>query len=106
METAQNLKAKLELKKKQLMSKTLNATKRYGYCIYLDNELYSRFQNAHKRAEHLRTMFFETASYQKEVRLLYFKDPPERIPPIREDIKRLICKAKLKDEANLQDTAS
>lgn len=101
MEQMLNLKAKLELKKKQLMSKALASSKNYAYCIYLDNELYCRFVNAGKRAQHLKTMFFTTASFNKEVRLLYFKNPPERIPPIPDDVKRIISKRKIRDEANL-----
>lgn len=87
-----DLQAKLELKKQQLLIKAKNKNKRYAYCIYLNNELYSRFQTAGKRLEHLRTSFFSIASYQKEVRLLYLRDPPERIEPIPDNVKKLISK--------------
>lgn len=88
------------------MNQLHSSSKNYAYCIYLNDELYSRFPNSEKRAQHLKTMFFETASYQKEVRLLYFKDPPERVPPIPDDVRRLIYRAKIRNEAKLQDTAS
>jgi len=96
------MEALINQRKAQLIEQTKKPT--YGYCIYLDNKLYSRFKSRYDRQRHLNTIFFQTASYQKSIRLLYFKEPPSYLAPISQDaIKNLSLHRLRQDATEIQD---
>lgn len=68
----------IKAKKRELIENSRRVHGRaYGYCIYLDNQLYSRFRDCEARFNHMKTRKFKVASYQADVKLIYHKDPPD-----------------------------
>ena len=68
----------LNAKRQELLKKfTRNRKSAYAYCVYLNNELYSRFRDNDARQRHLASRIFKVASYQADVKLIYHKNPPD-----------------------------